>query len=186
MNSLAVIAEELEEQLPDECSELVQNLMRDLKIALKKVEDYEEQLEKNEMCENKIKELTGLCQSKNAEVFALERKVKELRDEAEEKDKQIISMLSMVKEFKLLVESSDKSTQTEYFNNHVEEHIVQREEKNSKPKNAIASQVEEINNFKTHDIETKEYKSIPEILKKKVEPKIKPGGYLPVFLRKPK
>lgn len=200
MTSLTVITEEFEEEIPEECSEMVQKLKEELKLALTVAEDYKKKFERIEQNDLKIKELMSLCQSKNTEIFALERKVKDLAVKNEEKDKQIISMLSMVKDFKFLVESNDKGVQTEQtMNGEIRQKILQTEEKNEKIKDMIADQNEEIQKLRGSDLYIRE--SLTANGKKKldnrpienrvnenrsIENKSKPGGYYPLFLRKPK
>ena len=185
MNSLTVITEELEEELPDDCPEIVHRLMQELKQALQKIEFYEDQLQKNEANDSRIKELMSLCQSKNTEIYALERKVKDLTAKSEEKDKQIISMLSMATEFKQLVQNQDKSIQTDVASfTEIEKKLVASEEKNTKMKEMLISQIEEIQRLKNLENESRD--SYNHSTKKKPEPKVKPGGYFPLFLRKPR
>lgn len=210
MNTLTVINEELEEELPDDCSEIVQKLMRELKIALKRAEDSEEQLQNKESTDIRVKELTALCQSKSAEIFALERKVKDLTAMLEEKDKQMISILSLDKEFKQLVKNQDKGIQTDPGQYpEIERRLIQSEEKNIKLKEMFISQIEEIQKLKSVDSDSREngygvnnkrnavkgfvdgerergIEKDLENTKKKVDAKVKPGGYYPMFLRKPK
>ena len=182
MNSLTVIHEEIEEMMPEECSELVQRLKDELSLALSKIQEYEEKLSTLKQNEHRVKELMNLCQSKNSEVFALERQVKDLIMKNEEKDKQIISMLSMAKDFKQLVETEDKFTQTNIVSsNEIMQKLVMTEEKNAKLKEMIISQIEEIQKLKSNE-GTREMISG----KRKVESKFKPSGYCPLFLRKPK
>jgi rRNA maturation protein Rpf1 len=127
----------------------------------------------------------SLCQAKNSEVFALERKVKDLIIKNEEKDKQIISMLSMAKDFKQLVESEDKFTQTEFVvHSEIEQKLVQTEEKNAKLKEMVISQIEEIQKLKA--VEYKDFSLTGRKKAEKMESKVKSGGYVPLFLRKPK
>ena len=186
MNSLTTITEELEEELPDDCPELVQKLMTELRKSQQRVLECEEQLSKVELHDARLKELMVLCQSKNAEIFALERKVKDLTQRSEEKDRQIISMLSMAKEFKQLVESEDKAIQTSEVSSHiVEQRFIQSEEKNMKLKEMLVSQIEEIQKLKSHESDSRDI-SYTSVNKKKQEPKVKPGGYYPLFLRKPR
>ncbi|OMJ85752.1 hypothetical protein SteCoe_12881 [Stentor coeruleus] len=186
MNALTVIKEELEEELPDEVHDIIQKLMHELKIAIKRAENSEEQLHKMENNDMRVKELTALCQVKNNEIFALERKIKDLSNRAEEKDKQIISMLSMTKEFKILVESADKGIQTDPVHNlELEQKLVKSEEKNSKLKEMLISQIEEIQKLKSVDGNIRDT-GVVQNSKKKIEAKVKPGGYYPLFLRKPK
>jgi hypothetical protein len=185
MNALTVIKEELEEELPDEVHDIIQKLMNELKIAIKRAEDSEEQLHKMENNDIRVKELLAMCQSKNSEIFALERKVKDLTTRAEEKDKQIISMLSMAKEYKILVESADKWVQTDPVrNSELELKLIKSEEKNSKLKEMLISQIEEIQKLKS--VENNRDTGVVLNSKKKIEAKVKPGGYYPLFLRKPK
>ncbi|OMJ66156.1 hypothetical protein SteCoe_37104 [Stentor coeruleus] len=204
MNTLTVINEELEEELPDDCSEIVQKLMGELKIALKRAEESEEQLQNKENTEIRVKELTALCQSKTIEIFALERKVKDLTAMLEEKDKQMISILSLDKEFKQLVKSQDKGIQTDPGQYpEIERRLIQSEEKNIKLKEMFISQIEEIQKLKSSDSDSRENgfgvnnkrnvvkgfmdgERDLENTKKNVDAKIKPGGYYPMFLRKPK
>ena len=182
MSSLTIIQEEIEEMMPEECSELVQRLKDELTSALYKIQDYEEKLSKFEQSENRVKELMNLCQAKNSEVFALERRVKDLIMKNEEKDKQIISMLSMAKDFKQLVESEDKFTQTSPpSTNEVSHKLAVTEEKNAKLKEMVISQIEEIQKLKSVDGSREMMNG-----KRKVEFKAKPSGYCPLFLRKPK
>ena len=186
MSSLTIIKEELEEEVPDDYTDLVNKLINQVKHAVKRAEECEEQLKKNELNDNRIKELMNLCQSKSTEIFALERKVKDLTIITEEKDEQIISMLSMAQEFKQLVGSEDKGIQTEnIINNDFEHKLLQSEEKTLKVKERIFNQAEEIQKFKPVNFESHEPQFISAI-KKKSEPKIKPGGYYPLFLRKPR
>ena len=186
MNSLTTITEELEEELPDDCPELVQKLMTELKKSQLRVLECEEQLNKVDLHDARLKELMVLCQSKNAEIFALERKVKDLTERSEEKDRQIISMLSMAKEFKQLVESEDKAVQASEVNTHIiEKKLIQSEEKNMKLKEMLVSQIEEIQKLKSHETDSRD-SSYTSVSKKKPEPKVKPGGYYPLFLRKPR
>ncbi|OMJ76710.1 hypothetical protein SteCoe_23873 [Stentor coeruleus] len=206
MNILTVINEELEEELPDDCSEIVQKLMRELKIALKRAEESEEQLQDKESTDIRVKELTALCHSKSAEIFALERKVKDLTAMLEEKDKQMISILSLDKEFKQLVKNQDKGIQTDPGHYpEIERRLIQSEEKNIKLKEMFISQIEEIQKLKSVDSDIRENgygmnnkrnivkgfldserEKDLENTKKKVDAKVKPGGYYPMFLRKPK
>ncbi|OMJ77624.1 hypothetical protein SteCoe_22750 [Stentor coeruleus] len=186
MNALTIIKEELEEDLSDEVHDIIQKLMNELKIAIKRAEDSEEKLHKMENNDIRVKELMAMSQAKNAEIFALERKVKDLTTRAEEKDKQIISMLSMAKEFKILVESTDKGVQTDpVHNSEIEQKLIKSEEKNSKLKEMLISQIEEIQKLKSMDTNIKDTRVVLNS-KKKIEAKVKPGGYYPLFLRKPK
>jgi hypothetical protein len=182
MNSLTVITEEAEDEIPEECSELVAKLKEELNEAHCKIDNMQKQLERFELNETRVKELMGLCQSKNTEIFALERKVKDLHALNEDKDKQIISMLSMVKDFKFLVESEDKIVQTDLEESEARVKILQTEEKNEKIKELIVSQNEEI--LKLKDLARRdEAGTLP---RKKVEVKRPGNGYCPLFLRKPK
>ena len=182
MNSLTVITEETEEEVPEECSEIVFKLKDELNQALSNINNMQKQLERFEQNETKVKDLMGLCQSKNTEIFALERKVKNLNTLNEDKDRQIISMLSMVKDFKFLVESEDKVVQTDLYENNVKVKILQTEEKNEKIRELIGSQSEEI--LKLKDLARRE-EGI-EVVRKKVEARRPVSGYCPMFLRKPK
>ena len=183
METLTVIHEDIEENVPEECSDMIQKLKDDLALALRKIEEYEVKLMGMENSENELKELMSLTQLKNSEVFALERKVNDLLLKNEEKDKQIISMLSMNTDFKLLVESSEKSVQTDLqVHDEVEAKLIQTEVKNAKLKEMLISQIEEIQKFKTVEAS----RDLPQFAKKKVEPRSKLGGYCPLFLRKPK
>ena len=182
MNSLTVITEEAEEEIPEECSELVAKLKEELNQAHCKIDKMQKQLERFEVNEARVRELMGLCQSKNTEIFALERKVKDLHALNEDKDKQIISMLSMVKDFKFLVESEDKIVQTDLGDSEARVKILQTEEKNEKIKELIVSQNEEI--LKLKDLARRE-EGVP-VVRKKVEVKRPGNGYCPLFLRKPK
>lgn len=195
MTSLTVITEEYEEEMPDECSEIVQKLKEELKFALTVADEYKKKLERIEQNNGKIQELMSLCQSKNTEIFALERKVRDLTVKNEEKDKQIISMLSMVKDFKFLVESNDKAVQTDgNLNGEIKQKILLTEEKNAKIKDLIADQYEEIQKLKGSDgglrdnLSTNGRKKTENrtIENRVIESKSKPGGYYPLFLRKPK
>lgn len=183
METLTVIHEDIEENVPEECSDMIQKLKDDLASALNKIEEYEFKLQAMENNENGLKELMSLCQVKNSEVFALERKVKDLLLKNEEKDKQIISMLSMNTDFKLLVESSEKGVQTDFqVQDEVEVKLMQTEVKNAKLKEMLISQIEEIQKLKTAEAS----RDLPQFTKKKLEPRSKFGGYCPLFLRKPK
>lgn len=183
MESLTVIHEDIEEQMPEECSDRVQKLKDDLTAAMAKIEEYEAKLMVIENNENEVKELFGLCQMKNNEIFALERRVNDLLLKNEEKDKQIISMLSMNTDFRQLVENSDKGVQTDFVTSEdVEGRLVQTEMKNAKLKEMLISQIEEIQKLKSAEAS----KVLPQFTKKKLEPKAKSGGYYPLFLRKPK
>ena len=182
MNSLTVITEEAEDEVPEEHSEIIFKLKDELSQALYKISKMQKQLERFEQNETKVKDLMGLCQSKNTEIFALERKVKDLNALNEDKDRQIISMLSMVKDFKFLVESEDKLVQTDSYENDVRIKILQTEEKNEKIRELIGSHNEEI--FKLKDSVRRE-EGI-EVTRKKIESKRPGNGYCPLFLRKPK
>jgi formamidopyrimidine-DNA glycosylase len=189
MNSLTVINEEFEEELPDDCPEIVHRLMSQLKQALQRTEAYEDQLSKAETNDNRIKELMSLCQSKNAEIFALERKVKDLTSISEEKDKQIISMLSMAKEFKQLVESEDKSVQTDLVKtNNLEQRLIQDDRRDDKIKEIFRTDVTGVQKVKSLDGDRPDnYFNVYGLTnKKKPDVKVKPGGYYPLFLRKPR
>lgn len=183
MESLTVIHEDIEEQMPEECSDRVQKLKDDLAAALARIEEYEDKFMNIENNENEVKELISLCQLKNNEIFALERKVNDLLLKNEEKDKQIIMMLSMNTDFKQLVESSDKGVQTDFVTSEdIEGRLAQTEIKNVKLKEMLISQIEEIQKLKSAEAS----RALPQFTKKRLEPKAKSGGYYPLFLRKPK
>jgi hypothetical protein len=181
MNPLCVITEE-DEEIPEECSEIVTKLKDELRQAEDMILKYQKQFERLEQNEMRVKELMGLCQAKNTEIFALERKVKDLTDINEEKDKQIISMLSMVKDYKFLVESSDRAVQTERGENDFKEKIKITEDKNEKIKELIASQADEIQKLRNDGSR----EGLMFNGKKKIEVRTKNNGYCPLFLRKPK
>jgi predicted nucleic acid-binding Zn-ribbon protein len=182
MTSLSVIREEFEDEVPEECVRLINRLSTELESAICRIKEYEQQLSKFESADLKIKELMILCQSKNAEIFALERKVKELTTVAEEKDKQIISMLSMATEFKQLVQNQDKAVQVDMENGWESERKYGKEEGRLKE----LSNNQHFEGIDRSRVENSGGESYLGQGRKKVEGKNKGGGYMPLFLRKPK
>ncbi|CAG9314453.1 unnamed protein product [Blepharisma stoltei] len=151
MSGLTVIDEDIEEYTGEDDTETIKRLKIELKEVKSRAENAEGEISRLKNLENRVKELSAICQSKNTEIFAFERKIKELQIQIEVKDQQLVSMISLNSEFKALVENKNKCEQTDFEDplvSQLQAKIAEVNTENERLKDLLVAEIEENQHFK--------------------------------------